>query len=306
MHEGQGAADVRAARRCLLTAAQLAGRRPPTGAVRLHRGVYLLPDAAAPAAGRADFLVRCLAALLAAGPGACLSHRFAGALHGITDPPGPTIAATVRLPSGRRMRPRPDLETHRTTGDLQVAEIGGLRCTTLERTLIDLAATERLAVVVLALSRAEGLRVGDVEALGRELRRRAGTPGIPALREALEIVARCGSVVRSLLEAELLVLCLRGRLPLPAANARVRTGVGWFEVDALWPRRRVVVETDGFASHGPTGGPDDRRRFAADRARWSAIEAAGHRVLVYAWHHVVHEPALVRAQIAQTLALATA
>ncbi len=65
------------------------------------------------------------------------------------------------------------------------------------------------------------------------------------------------------------------------------THVGGFEVDAYWPRHKVVVEVDGYATHG------HRQAFERDRARDNALVAGGYVVLRFTWHRLTREPMAV-------------
>ena len=97
---------------------------------------------------------------------------------------------------------------------------------------------------------------------------------------------------RSELERALAEIIRLAGLPRPRFNARA----GRFEVDALWERERVVVETDGWRTHGP------RAAFERDRAKDVELIAAGYVVLRFTWRQVVGEPLLVATRIAQLVA----
>jgi len=117
-----------------------------------------------------------------------------------------------------------------------------------------------------------------------DLRRIAGRPletgGISHrdLRRAVRQAAALGLEIgdgahrdptRSELERRFLLLCRRIRLPMPAVNVRA----GGFEVDFLWPERRLVVETDGYRYHR------GRAAFEDDRERDLALRALGYEVI---------------------------
>jgi very-short-patch-repair endonuclease len=69
-------------------------------------------------------------------------------------------------------------------------------------------------------------------------------------------------------------------LPPPARNALV----AGFEVDALWPQRRLIVELDGFSYHR------SRAAFERDRRRDAALMLAGYRVLRISFRRLADEP----------------
>ena len=74
-------------------------------------------------------------------------------------------------------------------------------------------------------------------------------------------------------------------------NRRV---AGW-EVDAFWPRHRLVVEVDGYAYHG------NRAAFERDRRKDAALVAAGYRVVRVTWRQIADEPHVVVALLARLL-----
>jgi very-short-patch-repair endonuclease len=67
------------------------------------------------------------------------------------------------------------------------------------------------------------------------------------------------------------------------------------EVDAVWPRERLIVELDGFSFHG------HRAAFERDRARDAALQAAGYRVIRLTHRRLEGEPAAVAADVARLL-----
>jgi very-short-patch-repair endonuclease len=90
-------------------------------------------------------------------------------------------------------------------------------------------------------------------------------------------------MTRSELERLFLRLCRRRRLPEPEVNARL----SGYEVDFLWRRHRLVVETDGFRHHG------NRNAFEDDRARDAHLQSLGYRVVRFTFRQVRDTPAVV-------------
>jgi very-short-patch-repair endonuclease len=88
---------------------------------------------------------------------------------------------------------------------------------------------------------------------------------------------------RSELEARLLALCRRHRLPRPTVNVRV----GSFIADFLWPEHRLVVELDGYRAHS------GRSAFESDRARDIELKLLGYEVIRFTWRQLTSEPASV-------------
>jgi very-short-patch-repair endonuclease len=244
----------------------------------LHRGVYQV----GPVAGRWG---REMAAVLAYGPSALLSHHSAAAVWGISAPnPG---SVDVIVPATAR-RSRPGIRVHRTnrTHSLNAAVKDGLPLTNPARTLLDLApllpqhdldrATEQAQVLGLASHH-------DIEALLDQ-----GARGTKALRAALHDEP---SLTRSEAERRFRQLIRAARLPRPETNARV----AGYEVDFLWRSHRLVVEVDGFTYHG------SRAAFERDRTRDADLMAAGYRVVRFTWRQITCEPHAVVAQLAALL-----
>jgi very-short-patch-repair endonuclease len=84
---------------------------------------------------------------------------------------------------------------------------------------------------------------------------------------------------RSELERRFLNLCRRHGIPLPEVNVRVDA----FTVDFLWRDARLIVETDGFQTHGT------RFAFEADRARDARLKAIGFEVLRFTWRQLTRD-----------------
>lgn len=251
--------------------------------VTLHRGVYAVGHRRL---RREGFW---LAAVLAAGPGALLSHREAAALHGLRPAERTTVDVTVA--ARRRV---PGVQVHRVER-LQaedVAAVDGIPVTAVARTLVDLAAVLQPAALRKALEEAERshrLDAGEIDAALVRARTRNGS-GYAALRAALSELASMGTTVtRSALEDRFLSLLDAHGLPRPQTNAQTM-GV---EVDAMWPAARLVVELDGWEHHRT------RAAFQRDRDRANALQAAGWTVLRFTHADVTRRPAATARRIAQ-------
>jgi len=271
--------------------ARMIDRRVASGRLLpLHRGVYAVGH---------DRLTRdghWLAAVLAAGPGAVLSHREAAALHGLRPSSRPTVDVTVA--GQRRVR---GVQVHRV-GRLDAADVtavAGIPVTTVARTLVDLADVvppQALRKVLDEAERSHRLDVRAVEAALERTRGRAGG-GRERVRSALAELAATGTTVtRSDLEDRFLALLDAHGLPRPLTNHWIET----MEVDAYWSATNVVVELDGWGPHRT------RRAFQDDRERSAELTAAGYTVLRFAYEHVVRRPAWVAAQVRRVLAQAAA
>lgn len=270
-----------------LTARMVERRAAGRQLVRIHHGVYAVGHARLRREGW------WMAAVLAAGPGALLSHRDAAALHGLR-PPGDR--ARVEVTTTRRAASTPQVRVHATTilDARDRAIVAGIPTTSLARTLVDLAAVGTRRELRKALEEAERRRLdvaGVEEALGRTRGRRGR--GHEQMRRALAELAAIGApVTRSELEERFVRLAQAAGLPRPQTNY----GVEGMEVDACWPRERVAVELDGWADHGT------RHAFQRDRERGNALEAAGWRLLRFTWADVTRRPDETARRVATALA----
>ncbi len=256
----------------------------------LHRGVYLALPFPLPR-------TRAMAAVLASGPGAVLSHLSAAALWGLRPSPGKEDAepSDVLVPgSGRR---RPGIRVHRVAR-LPARErtvLDGVPITTPARTLVDVAALLGARELEAAVARAErdGLVTREeLAALVDRGRRRAGSVALRAVLDAQGGPA----LTRSAAEERLLALVRQAGLPAPEANV----SIGRYEVDFLWRPAGLAVEVDGFRYHA------SRAAFEGDRRKDAQLLAAGIAVLRLSWRQITAEPLATVARLAQALARAGA
>jgi very-short-patch-repair endonuclease len=239
---------------------------------RLHPGVYAVGHHILTREGRY------LAATLAVGEDAVISHRSAAALWGLLD----SATAKIEVSCPRRCEPSRSLTVHRTRTlrPADRAAVDAIPVTTVARTLLDLAEVAPARHVERALDRAEVRRLFDRVAIDDVLVHAAGRHGASVLRAALEAQHGGPTLTRSGLEEAFLGLVRRAGLPRPQLNARVCG----FEVDAYWPDSGVVVELDGFAYHRT------RRAFEADRRRDIALQAAGLRTARFTDRRLARDP----------------
>lgn len=251
---------------------------------RLHRGVY--------AVGRRDVSPtgRRLAAVLACGPGAVLSHLSAAAHLGLRASSAARTDVTVPRRSALK---QPGVRLHRslTLVPADLGDVDEVPCTSVARTLLDIAALLPAQAVERAVEQSVVLRTFDGRVVSEVLRRHRGRPGARRLREASQTAGLGEMVTRSRLE-ELALEAFRDHdLPAPEVNAWVVLGGRYAMVDFLWRPQRVVVETDGFAFHR------SRQAFARDRERDRLLELEGWRHLRFTWDDVTASPERVVATV---------
>jgi hypothetical protein len=218
-----------------------------------------------------------MAAVIACGPGAVLSHGSAAELWDIRRAGGnPEV---TRRSGGS---PRKGIRLHQTRV-LEVAEItekDGIPVTSMERALLDISARLDDKQTERALVTADRTRSLRWQELYRLIDRTPRRPGVARLRRAALAVDPVAADTVSPLEIDFLALCRRGGLPTPQVNVQVSDHL----VDFLWPNERVVVETDGYAYHA------DRSAFERDHARTVVLEASGYIVHSATYRMLVDEP----------------
>jgi very-short-patch-repair endonuclease len=233
--------------------------------LRLHRGVYAVGHTALTPDGRL------IAAVFACGTGALLSHRSAGAKHGLVWWSPYRIDVVVPEKRGRR----PGIELHRsrslTAADRTLAD--AVPVTTVARTLVDLADVLSERSLARAVRRAEELRVFDLRGLDEVQARVPGRTGRHRLERVLAAYRSEPHFLRSEAERRLKRLCSEHGLPQPRFN----TSVAGYEVDVYWPEARLALEFDGAETHLT------RHAFHADRRRDRALAVEGVQTLRVTW-----------------------
>lgn len=266
-----------------LTQKAIQHRRDIGWLIDLHRKVYAVGHERLSATGRR------LAAVWAYGPKAALSHRSAGAAWNVRASGGANVDVTVPAASAVE---RPGTRLHVTSRPLEVTRLGLLPVTTPARTLLDLAGVLAPQYVAAAVGQADVLGLFDLRAIDAVLAAHLRHPGRKRLAAVLETLRRTEvTLTLSELEDRFRALCAAAGLPQPATNARP---LG-FRVDFLWPRSRLVVETDGWRFHRT------RAAFEEDRARDQAVVAAGFRVVRFTHRQVVEGPDDVAAKLSALL-----
>jgi very-short-patch-repair endonuclease len=229
---------------------------------------------------------RWMTAVLSCGADAALSHRSAAALWEIGVEARGSITVSVRRSIGVQ---RTGLRVYRRRS-LQAEEIVRrdlIPVTTPVRTLIDLATELGPTAVERAVNEADKRDLTDPETLRAALEKRAGQPGVPALRRLLD--ARTFRLSDSDLEILFRPIAAAAGLSPPLT----KQWLNGFEVDFYWPELGLVVETDGLRYHrtASTQTRDARR----DRAH----TLAGLTPLRFTHYEIKHEPRRVRLELSR-------
>jgi very-short-patch-repair endonuclease len=239
---------------------------------------------------------RMLAAVLACDSGTVLSHGSAAELLGLWDKRLPVMHVIPPDWSGRAID---GIRWHRVRLPLldELEIRNGIPCTTVSRTLVDMAGWTSLSSMRRLVEQAAVLRLLDVEEIDRilALGRRRGAPRLRAILAPWRETPEDRPVVRSRLEARLLPLLIEKGLPAPRTNVKVRVDGYRFEVDLLWEEQRLAIETDGEETHGT------RVAFQRDRKRDQILTAAGYRTSRITWRQVVDEPNAVVYRVSRML-----
>lgn len=236
-----------------------------------------------------------MAAVVACGQGAVLSHLDAAALWGFYDRIGPRVHVTVKW-----QRSIEGLILHRTRrlDPDEVTTTGGVPATTVERTFIDL--TEQLSDdrLLRAMREAEFQRLLDLDALKAAVERARGRRNLAALKRTIT-QHRPGQIVRGELEHRFAELRRGAGLREPETNIRIKARGRVYVLDCYWREHRLAVELDGRDGHAR------EMAFESDRRKDAALNAIGLRLLRFTWQRVTYDGAEVLADLTAAMNLSS-
>ena len=249
----------------------------------LHTGVYLVGHRLIQREGR------WMAAVLASGPDAVLSHRSAAAIWGIREDSRAAIDVITphRSRSWRHIRRHvsPTLHDEVTVKD-------GIPVTTVPRTILDLAASESLDGVKSLIREMEYRELWGSLSLWDLVERYPGRRGIRTLRTALETLKdEPAGERKSPLEERFAPFLRRHHLRLLHFNDWITVGAKRYQVDCHWPEVKEIVELDGWEGH------KTRTAFREDRARDRRLRIAGYHVTRLTWNQLEDEPHAVASDL---------
>lgn len=252
----------------------------------IHRGVFAVGH------NVLSREARWLAAVLAVGPGAALSHHSGGALWGMRTTARGRIDVTVPV----TRRPRLKIQIHEATlAPDELTTLHHIPVTTPARTLLDLATVLAPDALERAINEAERLQLSSPTSLDDLIARHRGRPGIPAITRILNAKFVGATITRNDFEDLFSTLLDKAGLPHPVFNAPMEIGGIWIKPDCMWREQRLIVELDGFETHGT------RAVFESDRARDRALQVAGWRVARITWRQLTESPDIVMAEVSALL-----
>jgi hypothetical protein len=226
-----------------------------------------------------------MAAVLACGPGAVLSHRSAAALLELRDWGHTKIEVTVPNRSARRHH---GIKVHRSTTltDEDVTEADNIPCTTIARTLLDLGDVVTQRQLERSFDQAEISERLDLTAINDQLARNPTRPGAKAVRHVLETHYIGRTPTWSENEEALLAITRELGIPDPDTNHFIVLDDGGppIRVDFVWREDRVIVEADSKKWHS------SRQRLEQDRVRDQRLMAAGWKIIRTTWRQMTQRP----------------
>jgi very-short-patch-repair endonuclease len=250
---------------------------------RIHRGVYALGHDAITIRGR------WMAAVLASGPGAVLSHRSATALWGIWGSgTGETYVIVPRHTGSHR-----SIKRHfGALPDDEITTLDGIPVTSAARAVLDLAVDKGGAAAESALREMEYLGIYGPVSLPTLLARHPKHQGATIVKRCLErLEDDPGGRLRSPLEELFLPFLDAHQIRRPRLNHWITLGDDRFQVDCYWPEARLIGELDDFQSHGT------RRAMSKDRRRDRRLLTATFRVVRITEAQLRSEPAELAADL---------
>jgi very-short-patch-repair endonuclease len=232
-----------------------------------------------------------MAAVLACGPDAVLSHRTAGQLWGVV----PRSSGALEVTRSTRSDTRTGIVCHRSATAADERDlVDGIPVTSIHRTLLDLAGVLNRRQLERALNEAEVRRLTDRLSIPQLLERHPRRRGAATLRELLA-AKRHVDISRNDFEELFLALVERSGLSRPRMNASLWIRGRFFEPDCLWREQRLMLELDGREVHATD------EAFEEDRERDRILLAEGWRTARVTWRQLRDQPDEVVADPRQAL-----
>lgn len=260
------------------------GRQLASGRWReLHPGIYYLDTT--PLSWRTGLL----AAVMAAGPGAVASHRSAGKLYELDGIFGSLVELTV--PFNGDPDPLGSI-VHRTRRPRPARFVEGIPVTSVERTLLDLAALLPDRVLEKALMSALHKRLTTMDLLDVIIATDGGrgVKGTRRFRRVLSLAAE--GITGSVAEVDLADIIRDAPIPWPETQHRIVMPDGSNAYpDFAWVDRMKLVEADGYGSHSTP------EKLDRDLTRQNQLMELGWEIRRFSARQISREPLIVRAEL---------
>jgi very-short-patch-repair endonuclease len=229
--------------------------------IRIYKGVYAVGYRKLTQKGH------WMAAVLASGKGAVLSHRSAAALWQLRPPPATKTEVTVPV-RGRRSQKPICIYSTTVLDKADIDTLDAISVTSVARTLIDLAAVVYPTTLIKAIEESERRERFDLNAIDAAIARSPTRKGVKALTTALKTY-RPPPTTNSHLERDFLKAVHRAGLPEP----RINTLLYGEEADIYWPQAHLAVEIDGSQYH------HSPRELERDRLKDALWQRHGEQIL---------------------------
>ena len=233
-----------------------------------------------------------MAAVLAGGDAAVISHFSAAELWGVLKARRRRPDVTVKRP--RRSRLGINFHSSLLAAD-EVEAHDGIPVTSVARTLLDLAADLDRARLKNVIDKAEGARLSSPASLPALVARYPGRPGTPLIESILADGHIGTNISKEELELRFAAVIEERGLPPPEINVPLFLGDRWIEADCLWRSARLVVELDSRKFHQTDAA------FERDRERDRALISEGWRVIRITWRQLHLDPAGVARDLSAAL-----
>jgi very-short-patch-repair endonuclease len=245
---------------------------------RVHQSVYRISGS--PTSWRQMLLAACLAW----GPKALISHRCAAAMWKF---PGfePTKMVEITVPR-RRHRDHTDNVVHwMNVLPADATILDAIPVTTPSRTLFDIASVMPQEIVEEALDDAMRRKLTSIRRLHWYIDARRGKSGIRVIRTLLEMRGNTSTAPESVLETRVLRALRAAGLPKPALQYPIHDDHRLVAVvDFAFPAIRLAIEADGYRWHS------GRLRWEHDLGRRNALTSLGWRVMHVTWKDLETRP----------------
>jgi very-short-patch-repair endonuclease len=226
-----------------------------------HAGVYAVGNRTVTRESRE------MAAVLACGPGAVISHWTAAARWGFLRPSRGPVHVTVE--GDRRNQRGIRVHAIKRSHPHDRSRRDGIPITSVPRTLLDLAVVAPQPALERAVNEADRQERLNRKAVYQLLERNKGRRGTKRLRDVIDAVDPGTRRTRSDLEVDFRKLCRKFKIEAPISNGTV----AGFEVDIHWPDTNLIVELDHYDYHRTPA------EFTRDRRKWGALQKLGYNVL---------------------------